>query len=214
MGSSAGLAPGFKEKVDGLVSASHGRVTITSGFRTRAQQIQARKDNGCPDIYDAPSSACKVPTARPGESQHEKGLAVDFGGDLALVAQLAPQYGLRATVKGEPWHYEPTGLFTGVAQVNGGAVDKTVGAIAGVGSDGGIVDGLLEGLKRITITGLILAGGGGLVLAGAYKASTGRSLAGDTAKVGTKAVAAVATDGASLEVETGAKGAKSGKGKR
>jgi LAS superfamily LD-carboxypeptidase LdcB len=29
-------------------------------------------------IYDAPASACSSPTARPGTSMHEQGLAIDF----------------------------------------------------------------------------------------------------------------------------------------
>lgn len=50
------------------------------GFRTMEEQIQARIRNGCPDIYDSPASACRIPTARPGYSNHQMGLAIDFNG--------------------------------------------------------------------------------------------------------------------------------------
>jgi len=48
------------------------------GFRTAADQIRLRTVNGCPDIYTSPPSSCRVPTARPGTSNHELGLAIDF----------------------------------------------------------------------------------------------------------------------------------------
>jgi hypothetical protein len=189
MGSSAGLAPGFKERVDQLVAASGGKVSITSGFRTRAQQIQARKDNGCPDIYKSPSKDCRIPTAIPGTSQHEKGLAVDFGGDLNLAARLAPQFGLHRTVAGEPWHFESTTAVDGVAE-RGGAV---VGKVASVGDDDGLVDQVIDGLKRVLITGLVLLGGVGMIAAGAYRATTGKSATQTTARRAKDAAGAAAT---------------------
>jgi hypothetical protein len=51
------------------------------GFRTAARQIALRKAN-CGtthyDIYEKPSSKCHPSTARPGTSNHELGLAIDF----------------------------------------------------------------------------------------------------------------------------------------
>ena len=32
------------------------------GFRTKQRQIELRKINGCPDVWTAPSSSCRVPT--------------------------------------------------------------------------------------------------------------------------------------------------------
>lgn len=101
-----GMEAGFRQKVSGLLYEAGGKVTITSGYRTNAQQRALRVSNGCPDVMTSPASSCRVPTAIPGTSKHEKGLAVDFGGDLALAARLAPKYGLRAAVPGEPWHFE------------------------------------------------------------------------------------------------------------
>jgi hypothetical protein len=185
VGSTAGLAPGFRERVEGLLAASHGRVTVSSGFRTKSQQIALRKKN-CPDWQNSPSSACHPPTAKPGTSQHEKGLAVDLDGDLVLAAKLAPQFGLRQTVAGEPWHFEGPGGNAGVDPQSG---NPAVTAIAGAGGDDdGIIDNLIDGFRRIVVTGLVVAGGAALLAAGAYRATTGRSLAAATAKRGAGAV--------------------------
>lgn len=48
------------------------------GYRSPEVTAQLRRANGCPDVYDSPSSSCRVPTARPGSSMHEQGLAIDF----------------------------------------------------------------------------------------------------------------------------------------
>lgn len=49
-----------------------------SGYRSPEGTARLRIANGCPDVYDSPASSCRIPTARPGSSEHEKGLAVDF----------------------------------------------------------------------------------------------------------------------------------------
>lgn len=48
------------------------------GYRSVETTIRLRKINGCPDVWESPSWTCDVPTARPGTSMHEKGLATDF----------------------------------------------------------------------------------------------------------------------------------------
>ncbi len=51
------------------------------GYRDPADQIAVRRANcGTSNyaIYQAPSSYCRPPTARPGTSMHEQGLAIDF----------------------------------------------------------------------------------------------------------------------------------------
>ncbi len=55
-----------------------GKELSGGGFRTAAEQIRLRQVNGCPDIYTASPSSCRVPTARPGTSNHELGLAIDY----------------------------------------------------------------------------------------------------------------------------------------
>lgn len=91
-----GLDPTLRAIVNKIIAESGGRVTVVSGFRTREEQ-QA--------LYDAYRNGTGNLAAKPGSSRHEHGFAVDFGGDLALAAQLARKYGLSNTVAGEPWHF-------------------------------------------------------------------------------------------------------------
>lgn len=102
------LAPPFRDAVIAWLDEGDGRFWITSGLRTRQEQIDLRVSNGCPDIWSSPASTCRVPTAIPGTSKHERGEAVDVGGDKALAARLAPRFGLGLTVPGEDWHFEVT----------------------------------------------------------------------------------------------------------
>jgi hypothetical protein len=52
-------------------------ITLTgNAYRSYADQVQARIDNGCVDIYK--KSKCNTPTAVPGTSLHESGKAIDF----------------------------------------------------------------------------------------------------------------------------------------
>ncbi|NMO50042.1 D-alanyl-D-alanine carboxypeptidase [Actinoplanes sp. TBRC 11911] len=98
-------------KADGIVLSG-------GGFRTRQRQIELRKINGCPDISTAPASSCRVPTAIPGRSLHEIGLAVDItSGGKTLTAKSAgfawlkahaDEYGF-ANLPSEPWHWSITG---------------------------------------------------------------------------------------------------------
>jgi D-alanyl-D-alanine carboxypeptidase len=89
------------------------------GFRTKQQQIRLRTVNGCPDIWTAPASSCRVPTAIPGRSLHEVGLAVDIttGGRtiksrksaaFKWLAANAGRYGF-VNLPSEPWHWSITG---------------------------------------------------------------------------------------------------------
>lgn len=48
------------------------------GHRTFARQVELRVINGCPDVWQARSSSCRTPTAKPGYSRHETGHALDF----------------------------------------------------------------------------------------------------------------------------------------
>jgi len=48
------------------------------GWRSKKRTEELRVINGCPDIYKSPPSKCRVPTAIPGTSMHESGLAIDF----------------------------------------------------------------------------------------------------------------------------------------
>jgi hypothetical protein len=91
------------------------------GYRDPAEQIALRRAHcgtSTYAIYEAPSSACSPPTARPGTSMHEKGLAIDFtcgGGTVqrgtACFSWLeghAGAYGL-SNLPSEPWHWSTNG---------------------------------------------------------------------------------------------------------
>ena len=94
-----------------------------SGYRSSDRQIALRKQNcgSTPyDIYEKPSSACSPPTARPGSSMHERGLAIDFKYGTQQDQQFrntpgfpwlqrnAARFGLKNFAK-EPWHWSTTG---------------------------------------------------------------------------------------------------------
>ena len=88
------------------------------GFRSEAEQIALRRAH-CPDVWTAPPSSCHPPTAIPGTSQHEWGLAIDFTSSGHLIGSHsdpawqwlsahAGSYGLR-DLPSEPWHWSPGG---------------------------------------------------------------------------------------------------------
>ncbi len=101
-----GLDPVFAAKVNALLAAAGGKVTIKSGHRSKERQTQLW--NAALKKYGSVAAARKW-VAPPGRSNHEKGAAVDFGGDLRLVAQLAARFGLTQPLSNEPWHYEQVG---------------------------------------------------------------------------------------------------------
>lgn len=90
------------------------------GYRSSKEQEQARIRNGCPDVYTSPPSSCRTPTARPGQSMHERGLAVDFtcNGGGVISSRSSPcfqwlnanagSYGFR-NLPSEPWHWSTNG---------------------------------------------------------------------------------------------------------
>jgi len=95
-------------------AAAQDGITLTGGgYRSYQRQIQLREDHNCADL-SLPSSACSPPTARPGESNHEEGIAVDFDhshtGDAVFnwLVKNAAQYGIR-NLKSEPWHWSVNG---------------------------------------------------------------------------------------------------------
>jgi LAS superfamily LD-carboxypeptidase LdcB len=93
-----------------------------SGYRDYDSQVALRRQNCGPttyDIYYRPASECSPPTARPGYSMHEQGLAIDFAeGGTALTSHDMPgwqwldahakDYGF-ANLPSEPWHWSTNG---------------------------------------------------------------------------------------------------------
>lgn len=88
------------------------------GYRSVEAQVALRRQNcGVSDyaIQDMPASECAIPTAIPGTSKHEYGLAVDFtvGGEIVEAQTEAHEWLLtNASIYGmvghddEPWHWE------------------------------------------------------------------------------------------------------------
>ena len=103
------MDPDFQARANALIAASDGAIWIESGDRDTA--TQTRLWNEAVAKYGEEEARNWV--APPGHSNHEKGMAIDFGGDMELLAQLAPQYGLYQPMSWEPWHWEPVGSRSG-----------------------------------------------------------------------------------------------------
>ena len=111
-------------QVQQLVQAAHqsGYELTGTGYRSGDRQIELRRQNcGTSDyaIYEMPSSQCSPPTARPGNSMHELGLAIDFSCNGTLIrnhtsachqwlADHAATYGLYPLAS-EAWHWSSNG---------------------------------------------------------------------------------------------------------
>lgn len=92
------------------------------GYRNPAQQVELRRAHcGTSDfaVYRMPARRCRPPTAPPGESMHERGLAIDFTYAGKLIASRdnegfrwlrrnARHFGLR-NLPSEPWHWSTNG---------------------------------------------------------------------------------------------------------
>jgi hypothetical protein len=112
------------EDVQALLDAAAADGIALSGWGWRDSQAQVRlRRQHCGTsqyaIYQMPSGQCSPPTARPGSSQHERGLAIDFtyaGGSIGShrnvgyrwLAANAATYGLK-NLPSEPWHWSTTG---------------------------------------------------------------------------------------------------------
>lgn len=106
------LNPVFASRLQAMIqaAAAEGRtIGIGSGHRTVEEQIQLRIKNGCPDVWSSPASSCRVPTAIPGRSNHNVGLAADITGDKDWANANAHRFGLAFNVSGEDWHVELAG---------------------------------------------------------------------------------------------------------
>lgn len=103
-----GLDPRLAAAVNDLLAGAHGAVTLTSGYRS--PEHQARLWAAAVNQYGSPEAADDW-VARPGHSMHERGLAVDLGGDLELAVRLVERLGLPLyrPLANEPWHFELLG---------------------------------------------------------------------------------------------------------
>ncbi len=114
------IAANVKALID---DAAADGITLSGwGWRDPKTQIRLRRQHCGTShyaIYDMPSSQCRPPTARPGRSQHERGLAIDFtynGGSISTRRNAgfrwldanAAKYGFK-NLASEPWHWSTTG---------------------------------------------------------------------------------------------------------
>ncbi len=118
----AGSIAGNVQRLLNAAAADGVSLCASSGYRSPQQQIELRRQHcGTSNyaIYHMPASQCSPPTAIPGSSMHERGLAIDFScdGGGAIVrgntcwnwlAAHADEYGLY-NLPSEPWHWSTTG---------------------------------------------------------------------------------------------------------
>ena len=110
----------IKNQLDSMLgaAAADGLQLSGGGYRNPADQIRLRRQH-CGSsyyaIYQMPSSSCRPPTARPGTSQHEIGLAIDFSNCSSRstacyqwLAGHAAAYGFY-NLPSEAWHWSTTG---------------------------------------------------------------------------------------------------------
>jgi len=108
-----GMNPAFVGSLQAMIQAAAAaghQVSIGSGYRSPERQAvlwqQALAKYGDPETADNF-------VARPGQSNHGKGIAADLTfGDAAArqwVHEHAAQFGLGFPMDWEPWHIEPTG---------------------------------------------------------------------------------------------------------
>lgn len=106
--------------VEALLAAAEadGLRLTGSGYRSAQRQIDLRRQHCGTShyaVYEAPSSACSPPTARPGTSMHEQGLAIDFQNCSSRSTACFQWLSANATRFGfynlpsEPWHWSIDG---------------------------------------------------------------------------------------------------------
>ncbi len=100
------IAANVKNMID---KAKGDSVTLTgSSFRSYEEQVALRIKHKCPDP-STPSSGCTIPTAPPGKSRHEEGLAIDFAQySFNWLKDNAATYGLY-NLPSESWHWSVDG---------------------------------------------------------------------------------------------------------
>lgn len=112
------------EQVEGFLAAMEARGYPLSGggYRSSDSQIRLRRSHcGTSDyaIWEMPAYQCSPPTARPGRSAHERGLAIDFTYNGSIIrsrsssvfqvmSEVAGDFGL-INLPSEPWHWSTTG---------------------------------------------------------------------------------------------------------
>ena len=106
--STEGLTPALARAVRraSAAAAEQGvEVRVTSGHRTRAHQSRLFRDAVRKYGSERAASAWVLP---PGQSEHERGRAVDIGPEsgAAWLDEHGVRYGLCRRYDNEPWHFE------------------------------------------------------------------------------------------------------------
>jgi hypothetical protein len=108
------------EQVSTMIEAARAEGVVLDGWgwRSHQRQIELRIDHCGADpysVYEVPASSCSPPTARPGNSMHERGVAIDFKDCdtrattcYRWLAEHAHLYGLY-NLPSEPWHWSTNG---------------------------------------------------------------------------------------------------------
>lgn len=114
---------GFAALTQALLNATcvDGIIFGGSGWRSAASQIALRRKHcgtSHDAIYNMPSTQCRPPTARPGNSMHERGQAIDFTVNGAGLTRGSAGYRWLAVhakhfgfynLPSEPWHWSTNG---------------------------------------------------------------------------------------------------------
>ncbi len=123
-GGSITVASSIADNLQSLLDAASadGVDMCGGGYRDSDQQVALRRahcGSSDYDVYDKPSGDCSPPTAPPGASMHEQGLAVDFTyGGRAIGSRSSPAYQWLASnasgygfynLPSEPWHWSTNG---------------------------------------------------------------------------------------------------------
>ncbi len=118
------VAASIADATESMLAAAAGDGIVLSGtgYRDSSAQIQLRMQHcGTSQyaIYQMPADECSPPTARPGASKHEQGLAIDFSWNGSIIesrsspafqwlAANAGSFGF-ANLPSEPWHWSMGG---------------------------------------------------------------------------------------------------------
>lgn len=103
-GNADGLDPKLAQSISQLEADNKG-VGINEGFRTSEQQ-QQRYNTAVATHGEAEAGKY---AAKPGHSNHEKGLAADLSGYAGVTDDTLAKYGLYRPMSWEPWHVELIG---------------------------------------------------------------------------------------------------------
>jgi hypothetical protein len=129
---------------------------ISSGYRTPEHQARLRRAHCC---YDPNSSKCSCgpPTAPPGRSNHQHGLAIDISGSKAAKAWAnahGAQFGVHFPVAGEDWHMELIGGGEHQGHIEGasqGGIGFDVNFLEQPSDEGAVLDAKLGGIMDVMV---------------------------------------------------------------